>query len=135
MIQSALAAEFVSIKAKKALLYEGPSSSTKKEFIITEGYPLQVMVRLKDWIKVKDHLGKISWIQSTDISKDRNVMTLNDNVNLFYKPTTDSVHLAKIEKDILLKLLSSFPTNGWIQVKTLSQNIEGYIRAEDVWGL
>jgi len=43
--------------------------------------------------------------------------------------------LAKIEKDITLKLLSPFPTNGWIQVKTLSQNIEGYIRAEDVWGL
>ena len=62
-------------------------------------------------------------------------MTLNDNVNLFYKPTTESVHLAKIEKDITLKLLSPFPTNGWIQVKTLSQNIEGYIRAEDVWGL
>ena len=49
--------------------------------------------------------------------------------------TTESVHLAKIDKDITLKLLSPFPTNGWIQVKTLSQNIEGYIRAEDVWGL
>ena len=134
-IQPASSADFVSIKVKKAFLYEGPSSSTDKEFIITEGYPLQVMVRLKDWIKVKDHLGKISWIQSADTSKDRNVMTLNDNVNLFYKPTTDSVHLAKIEKDITLKLLSPFPTNGWIQVKTLSQNIEGYIRAEDVWGL
>jgi SH3 domain protein len=135
LIQPALSADFVSIKAKKAFLYEGPSLSTDKEFIITEGYPLQVMVRLKDWIKVKDHLGKISWIQSADTSKDRNVMTLNDNVNLFYKPSIESVHLAKIDKDITLKLLSPFPTNGWIQVMTFPQNIEGYIRAEDVWGL
>jgi SH3-like domain-containing protein len=127
--------DFVSIKSNKAILYEGPSETTKKEFIITKDYPLNVIVRLKDWIKVKDHLGKISWIQIENISKDRNVMTLKDNTNLFYKPSVESVHLAKIEKNVALKLLSPFSTNGWIQVKTLSQNIEGYIRTEDVWGL
>ena len=52
------------MKAKQAVLFEGPSKTTEKMFIVTEGYPLEVLVSLKDWKKVKDHNGKISWIES-----------------------------------------------------------------------
>jgi len=41
------------------------------------------MVRLKDWLKVKDHEGKVSWINVSETSKQRMVMTLKKNVNLF----------------------------------------------------
>ena len=41
-------AEFLSVKTKSLILFEGPSSSTKKKFIVTEGYPLKVVVSLKD---------------------------------------------------------------------------------------
>ena len=133
-IQPVYSADFVSIKINKAILYEGPSDATDKEFIITEGYPLMVMVRLKDWLKVKDHEGKISWINANDTDKQRTVMTLKKNVNLFYKPTTNSVHLANIDEFVTLKLLSTYDTNGWVEVKTITGYIEGYIRKEDVWG-
>lgn len=132
--QPIYSADFVSVKSNKAILYEGPSVATDKEFIITEGYPLLVMVSLRDWLKVKDHEGKISWISKSDTDKQRNVMTLRNNVNLFYKPTIESVHLATIDKFVTLKLLSTYDKNGWIEVKTLTENIDGYIRKEDVWG-
>ena len=134
LIQPVFSADFVSISTKKAILYEGPSDATDKEYIITEGYPLQVMVRLKDWLKVKDHEGKISWINVSDTAKQRMVMTLKKNVNLFYKPTINSVHLATVDEFVTLKLLSSYDSNGWIEVKTLTGYIEGYVRKEDVWG-
>jgi len=134
LIQPVFSADFVSISTKKAILYEGPSDATDKEYIITEGYPLLVMVRLKDWLKVKDHKGKISWINVSDTAKQRMVMTLKKNVNLFYKPTINSVHLATIDEFVTLKLLSSYDSNGWIEVKTLTGYIEGYVRKEDVWG-
>ena len=134
LIQPVFSADFVSISTKKAILYEGPSDATDKEYIITEGYPLLVMVKLKDWLKVKDHEGKISWINVSDTAKQRMVMTLKKNVNLFYKPTINSVHLATVDEFVTLKLLSSYDSNGWIEVKTLTGYIEGYVRKEDVWG-
>lgn len=134
LIQPVFSADFVSISTKKAILYEGPSDATDKEYIITEGYPLLVMVRLKDWLKVKDHEGKISWINVSDTAKQRMVMTLKKNVHLFYKPTINSVHLATVDEFVTLKLLSSYDSNGWIEVKTLTGYIEGYVRKEDVWG-
>ena len=105
------------------------------EFIVTESYPLRVLVKLKDWIKVKDHKDKISWIKYEDTSRERKVLTLKKNVILFYERSYSSVKLADIDENVALKLLSPLNTDGWIQVKTLSQNIEGYIRAEDVWGI
>lgn len=77
---------------------------------------------------------KVSWINANDTDKQRTVMTLKKNVNLFYKPTTNSVHLATIDEFVTLKLLSTYDTNGWVEVKTMTGYIEGYIRKEDVWG-
>ena len=45
-------ADFISVKAKQAVLFEGPSNTTEKMFIVTEGYPLEVLVSIKDWKKV-----------------------------------------------------------------------------------
>lgn len=135
MMNSSLSAEFIAVNAKKSILYEGPSTSTSKEFIVTESYPLRVLVKLKDWIKVKDHKDKISWIKYEDTSRERKVLTLKKNVILFYERSYSSVKLADIDENVALKLVSPLNTDGWIQVKTLSQNIEGYIRAEDVWGI
>ena len=87
LIQPVFSAEFVAVKAKKSFLYEGPSESTSKEFIVTQSYPLRVLVKLKDWIKIRDHEGKISWIKLKETSKERTVLTLKNNVILFYKLT------------------------------------------------
>tara|TARA_B110000444_G_scaffold241838_1_gene258609 strand:+ start:1063 stop:1536 length:474 start_codon:yes stop_codon:yes gene_type:complete len=133
-IKPVFSAEFIAVKTKKSILYEGPSESTSKEFIVTQSYPLQVLVKLKDWIKVRDHEGKISWIKAKDITRDRTVLTLKNNVILFYKPSYSSVKLADISVNVALRLVSPLNTDGWIEVKTLSQNIEGFIRVQDVWG-
>ena len=118
-IQPVFSAEFIAVKTKKSILYEGPSESTSKEFIVTQSYPLQVLVKLKDWIKVRDHEGKISWIKAKDITRDRTVLTLKNNVILFYKPSYSSVKLADISVNVALRLVSPLNTDGWIEVKTL----------------
>ena len=62
------------MNVKQAVLFEGPSKTTEKIYIVTEGYPLEVLVSLKDWKKVKDHNGKISWIESKNIHNERTVL-------------------------------------------------------------
>tara|TARA_B100000035_G_scaffold210907_1_gene180591 strand:+ start:56436 stop:56897 length:462 start_codon:yes stop_codon:yes gene_type:complete len=134
-IQPVFSAEFIAVKAEKSILYEGPSESTSKEFIVTESYPLRVLVKLKDWVKIRDHEGKISWIKLKETTKERTVLTLKNNVILFYKPSYSSVKLADISENVALKLVSPLSTDGWIEVKTLSQNIQGYVQVQDVWGI
>jgi hypothetical protein len=45
------------------------------------------------------------------------------------------VKLADISENVALKLISPLTTDGWIEVKTLSQNIQGYVQVQDIWGI
>jgi len=116
-------------------LFEGPSSSTKKKFIVTEGYPLKVVVSLKDWKKVEDHLGKISWAQVKGLDRERTVVTLKSKSVIYNKPNKSEAKLAYVSQLVILNLLSPLVTDGWIKVKSRSVGVQGYIKAEEVWGI
>jgi len=128
-------ADFISVKSKQAILFEGPSSTTEKIFIVTEGYPLEVLVSLKDWKKVKDHNGKISWIESKHTQNERTVLILKDDAVIFNQANDKSHKLANVDKFVVLKLNSSMFVGDWAQVKTQIEGLIGFINSREVWGL
>ena len=132
---NSLASDFVSVKAKKTILFEGPSEATKKKFIITEGYPLLVVVKLKEWLKVKDHKGKINWIKALDTSPERTVMTLRFGVPIYNEASSSSNKIADVEDRVVLKLSSSLVTDGWVNVKSDLSDLNGFVSANDIWGI
>ncbi|MDC0423134.1 SH3 domain-containing protein [Methylophilaceae bacterium] len=130
-----LATDFVSVKEKKAILYEGPSEATKKKLIITEGYPLLVIVKLKEWLKVRDHEGKINWIKKADTSTKRTVMTIRVGVPIYNEASSNSNRLADVEDRVVLKLSSPLVTDGWANVKSELNDLKGFVSSNDIWGV
>ena len=128
-------ADFISVKTKQAILFEGPSNTTEKMFIVTEGYPLEVVVSLKDWKKVKDHNGKISWIEAKNTQKERTVLILKDRAVIFNQANNKSHKLANVDKFVVLKLNSYMLIGNWAQVKTQIEGLVGFISSNEVWGL
>lgn len=128
-------AEFISVKTKQAVLFEGPSNTTEKMFIVTEGYPLKVLVSLKDWKKVKDHNGKISWIEAKNTQDERTVLILNNDAVIFNQANEKSHKLANVEKSVVLKLNSNLLIGEWAEVKTQIEGLVGFIHSREVWGL
>ena len=70
-------ADFISVKVKQAVLFEGPSKTTEKIFIVTEGYPLEVLVSLKEWKKVNKLIKKL----------DNNILLGNVYAEKYLHPT------------------------------------------------
>jgi SH3 domain protein len=128
-------ADFISVKVKQAILFEGPSKTTEKRYIVTEGYPLEVLVNLKDWKKVKDHNGKISWIESKYTHNERTVLILKDDAVIFNQANDNSHKLANVDKSVVLKLNSTLLVGNWAEVKTQIEGLIGFINIEEVWGL
>ena len=128
-------ADFISVKVKQAILFEGPSKTTEKMYIVTEGYPLEVLVSLKDWKKVKDHSGKISWIESKNTHNERTVLITKDDAVIFNQANEKSHKLANVDKFVVLKLNSSMLVGNWAQVKTQIEGLIGFVNAREVWGL
>ena len=53
------ALEFRSIAPAKAILYDAPSLEAEKLFIIGQAYPVEMIVNLNNWIKVRDAAGAL----------------------------------------------------------------------------
>ncbi len=134
-ISSFAYADFMSVNADQAFLHEAPSDSTKKSFIVTRGYPLEVIVSLKEWKKVKDHEGLINWIKTSDLSSKRTVLNLKGDNTIYLEPSSESLMLAKVNENVTLELLDAKKIDDWVKVYSKVGEIEGYIKATDLWGI
>ena len=134
-ISSFAYADFMSVNVDRAFLHEAPSGSTKKGFIVTKGYPLEVIVSLKEWKKVKDHEGLINWIKTSDLSSKRTVLNLKDNNSIYLEPSSESPRLAKVNESVTLELLDEKKIDDWVKVYSKVGDIEGFIKANDLWGI
>ncbi len=127
-------AEFRSVSVSKTILYEAPSATTKRVYLASEGYPLEVIVNLGDWLKVRDPYGTLSWVESKNLQSKRTVIVKVDKANIFKEPELKSALLANIEKDVVIELSDPLITSGWIKVR-YQQDLDGYIQASQVWGI
>ena len=106
-------AEFRSVSVSKTILYEAPSATTKRVYLVSEGYPLEVIVNLGDWLKVRDPYGTLSWVESKNLQSKRTVIVKVDKANIFKEPELKSALLANIEKDVVIELSDPLITSGW----------------------
>lgn len=129
----AAALEFKSVAAPKAILYDAPSSAAKKILLLSQGYPVEVIVNLGEWIKVRDAQGSISWIEAKQLSSKRTVMVIAANAEIRSSADAASSLLATLEKDVVLEISDTKLTNGWLKVKH-RDGITGFILISSVWG-
>ena len=127
-------AEFRSVAFAKTILYEAPSATTKKLYLVDEGYPLEIIVNLGDWLKVRDPYGTLSWAESKNLQSKRMVIVKVDKANIYKDPESKSALVATIEKDVVIELSDPLIANGWIKVR-YQQDLDGYIQTSQVWGI
>ncbi len=64
-IAPALAMEFRAVAEPAAILYDGPSAKANRIYVVNRGYPLEVVVTVEGWVKVRDANGALTWIESS----------------------------------------------------------------------
>jgi len=134
VISQSAYAEFRSVSSGKTILYEAPSATTKRVYLVGEGYPLEIIVNLGDWLKVRDPYGTLSWAESKNLQSKRTVIVKVDKANIYKEPESKSTLVATIEKDVVIELSDPLITNGWIKVR-YQQDLDGYIQTSQVWGI
>ena len=129
---SAQALEFRSIAPSKAILFDAPSVEAKKVFILNAGYPVEIIVNLGDWLKVRDAQGGLSWVENKNLSNKRTVLVISKTDIKSAEDGASSL-VASVDKNVVLELLSPTIKNGWIKVKH-RDGVTGYIQSNSVWG-
>jgi hypothetical protein len=128
----AFALEFRSVAPPAAVLYDAPSLKARKLFILNQGYPVEVVVTLDTWLKVRDAAGELAWIEGKNLSMQRSVMVKVARAEVRRAPDENAPVVLIVEQDGLLEVIET--ADNWAQVKH-HDGTTGYIRITQVWGL
>ncbi|MDP1538297.1 MAG: SH3 domain-containing protein [Burkholderiales bacterium] len=127
----AAAADFRSAAEAAVVLYDAPSVKARKLYIVNRGYPLEVVVQVEGWLKVRDAAGALSWAEAKTLDNARSVL-LKTAATVRQKPVADAPVAFEAQRDLLLDLLED-ANAGWLHVRH-RDGTAGYVRAVDVWG-
>ncbi len=125
------ALEFRSIAVPRAVLFDAPSAQAKKLFVIWEGYPVEIIVNLGDWVKVRDNQGGLTWVESRQLSPKRTVIVVQDNAEMRESADAAAPLVSRLQKDVVLDYLET--TSGWVRVRH-RDGLAGYVQTTAVWG-
>ena len=132
LLPSMAAAEFRSVIVPKAVVYDTPSAQGKKVYLLGQGYPVEVIVNLAEWVKVRDQKGGLSWIDAKQLSPNRTLLVVV-LADIMPSPDMGVASIGRLEKDVVIDLLEP-AKNGWVKVKH-RDGLTGFIQTSAVWGL
>ena len=128
----AAAAEYRAVGADAAVLYDAPSVRANRVFVVNRGYPLEVVVTVEGWVKVRDAAGAFNWIEAKQLGTARTVMVRVPVVQVRQKPDDNAPVAFQAQQNVLLEYVDV--SGGWIQVRHRDGGA-GYVNAQQVWGV
>jgi SH3-like domain-containing protein len=117
----------------KAVLYDAPSNAAKKVLLLSQNYPVEVVVNLGDWLKVRDAQGSLNWVEAKQLSNKNFVMVTANSAEIRQGAAVSSSLVATVEKDVVLEVADVKLNNGWLKVKH-RDGATGFILISSTWG-
>lgn len=125
------AVEYFSVNAV-TVLYDAPSQRSSKLFVIKRDTPVEVVVSLEGWTKVRDAEGGLAWIEKKFLNEKRTVIVTASRATVLQKAEEGSALVFEAEKNVALDYVEAAP-GGWIKVRH-RDGASGFVRANQIWG-
>lgn len=119
--------------ARNAVLHDAPSTAAAKIAIAGSGLPLEVIIETDAWVKVRDHSGRLSWIEKAALGGPRTVMIRNETSQVRRQPRADAEVVFQAARGVLLEVNGEGDDLGWLPVKH-ANGLAGWLPVNEVWG-
>lgn len=130
---TALALDYRSVEAPVAILYDSPSQKGKKLYLIRAQTPVEVVVRVEGWFKVRDAEGSMAWIEARNVGERRMLVVTAPRAELREADRAEAPVVATLDKWVLVDFVEP-AAPGWAKVRH-RDGATGYVRSTQVWGL
>ena len=129
----AAAAEFRSIAESGTLMYDAPSVRAKKLFVASRLYPVEIVINIDTWAKVRDHAGDLVWVEKKALSDKRTVIVTAAVAEARQTASEQATLVFQAQQGVALDIAEP-PAGGWIRVRH-ADGATGYVRISQVWGI
>jgi len=123
-----------------AVLYDAPSVKSKPLFVYGRDVPMEVLVTVEGWTKVRDSTGTIGWLSGKGLSEKRVLLVRTPNADVRASPDEAAAVVFRAEHNVLLELAETATSTattanpGWVKVKHRDGQT-GYVKLAQVFGL
>lgn len=128
----AAALDYLSV-AEPALAYDSPSRLGKPLYAVARGTPVEAIVVLDAWVKVRDAGGELVWMEKRLLSEKRMLIVKAERAQVRIQPQDMAAVVFEAERDVLVEYVELGPT-GWVKVQHRGGQ-QGYVKAAQVWGI
>ncbi|MDO8437591.1 MAG: SH3 domain-containing protein [Nitrosomonadaceae bacterium] len=126
------ALEFFSIADSAVIMYDAPSLKAGKVFVASRHLPVEAIVKVEGWIKVRDSGGGLAWVEEKTLSNKRYVIVIAPQAEAYQAADVSSPLLFEAQQNVVMEWLEP-AMNGWIKVHHRDGQ-SGYVRTHQVWG-
>lgn len=124
--------EFFSIAENAVVMYDAPSLRADKLFVADRYLPVEVVVDVEGWAKVRDSSGSLAWVEKKALSQQRYVVVTVPLADVHKSADMNSELLFQAMENIVMEWLDSDVT-GWVKVRHSDGQV-GYVKVNQVWG-
>jgi SH3-like domain-containing protein len=128
-----VAADFRSIGAAPAIMYDAPSEKGRKVFVAPRNMPVEIVLSYQDWVKVRDAGGDLAWVEGRALTPKRHVVANVAGFKMRAAADEASPVVMTADKGVLFELAEPV-ASGWVKVKH-RDGLVGYAKAAEVWGV
>ena len=124
--------EFRSIAENGTLMYDAPSVRAKKLFVASRYYPVEVVINIDAWVKVRDHAGDLTWVEKKALSDKRTIVVTAALAEVRQTPSDEAAMVFQAQRGVALDLAEA-QAGGWVKVRHADGQV-GYVKLNQVWG-
>ena len=136
----ALATDYRTTTEAATVLYDAPSARARPRFVYGRDVPLEMLVSVEGWTKVRDMQGAIGWVANKALS-DKRMLVVRVGVADVRSAAEESAPIVfRAEQNVLLELAepatsaSATANPGWVKVRHRDGQT-GFVRVAQVFGL
>ena len=123
--------ETVSVLKDGANVRTGPDAKDPVAMELFQGYPLKVVEKKGEWLKVSDFENDTGWINNKMVGPGNTVIvSAKKPINMRSEPKESGAIVANIEHGVVLTKISS--KGEWVKVKH-TKGTEGWISKKLLW--
>jgi SH3-like domain-containing protein len=130
---AAFAGEFRSIGENATTMYDAPSVKANKLFVASRYYPVEVIVQVDNWTKVRDVAGELSWVEKKTLSDTRTVVVTAALADVRQRAEDGAPLAFQARRGVALDVVD-LGAGPWVKVRHRDGQT-GFVRANQVWGL
>lgn len=125
----AISADFVHVNSDGVNLRSGPDTTYEKLYELPLGYPLKVLSKKGNWIKVSDFEDDRGWVYASLVSENSYVIVKVKEANVRSGAGTNYNKVGSVVQEVILKKVDT--AGDWIKVE--HPQLTGWLSKKLVW--